>query len=452
MATNGNETPEPARQPQPQGAQPATGLFGIPAKWLLIGGGGGGGVLVIVIVVVLLLVTGVIGGGGGSSSGGSDVLGYIPGDIGLVLIYDNNSVLSGNAPEDFVDHMMEQGEEDPVGVSPDVFDDLDIDYDDNIALWAGIGAVDSSNISLEIVRGDFDFDLIREELEDGLDCDDDDYRGFELWECPGPEFPAVALFEKDGYVIFAVERQDDLEDMLTYKSRDPDELANSGDSDIKRILDRTDGGWMQAAIMEGCVINRCQGVAVAIGESDDSESIPASYAVMFSSDRVASGAEDDIEIDDLLENVFAGFDLELDIEEVKAENEFVVGTGEAEFVDPDRRGSSNPNRNERAAPATAQPAATEAPAAANPAGGGRRDEWVDDCSEQSARQANQFLARHEQISSSDAYDVCECMYDYFVEWGGPPRVTMGDIMAGRLGADDQGFVDILTDATSYCVG
>lgn len=368
MTTNGNGTPESAPpQPQPQGVLPAGGLFGIPAKWLLIGGGGGGALLIVIVVVVLFLF--VFGGGGGGASGGSDVLGYIPGDAGYVLIYDNDAVLNGDAPEDLIDYMMEQAEEDSVGVSEDVFDDLNIDYDDNISLWAGAQLAGKDYLALEIVQGDFDFDIIREELEDGLDCDDDDYRGFELWECPDAEFPAVALFEKDGFVIFAVERQGDLEDMLTDKARDPEKLADNADSDIKRILDRTEGGWLQSAfITDDCVISRCEGVAIALGESDDSESIPASYAVMFNSERAAAGAENDVEIDDLLKEIFGGFTLDLDIDEVEADDEFVIGAGEAEFVDPDDASSRSSSQDggsvsSRGRESARAPAATEPPRA-----------------------------------------------------------------------------------------
>ena len=60
MATNG--APEQPANEQPPGEQAAGGLFGIPAKWLIIGGAGGGGVLLVVIVVAVLLV--VLGGGG----------------------------------------------------------------------------------------------------------------------------------------------------------------------------------------------------------------------------------------------------------------------------------------------------------------------------------------------------------------------------------------------------
>ncbi len=327
MATNG--TPEESQNTQSGGS-----TFNIPNRALIIGGAGGGVALVAVIVVVVLFVTGIIGGAGGGASGGG-VLRYIPASAALVLIGDNEALLNGDVPEDYVEYMEDEDEDaDGPGLSSNTHEKIDIDEDD-VSLVAFV--TDQRNAdSLEIVQGDFDFYVIREELEDGLDCEDDDYRGFELWECPGEDFPAVALFEKDGYVVFALERQDDLEDMLTHKSRDPEKLADDGSSDIKRILDQTDGGWLQMAVVtENCPINRCQGFAIALGKSDDSEAVPASYAVMFSSERAASGAEGNVEIDDLLEKLFAELALELDIEEVKAEGEFVVGTGQAEFVDPD---------------------------------------------------------------------------------------------------------------------
>ena len=183
------------------------------------------------------------------------------------------------------------------------------------------------------LRGGFDFDIIREELEDGRDCEDDNYRGFELWECPGQKYPAVALFEKDKYVVLAVQRQDDLEDVLTYKSRTPEKLANADDSDVKRLVDKTDGWLKWAFLGDACPIDRCEGLAYALGESDDSSEMPASYAVLFSSERAAAAAEGDVEIDDLLEFAFTDYSVDLDIGEVKAEGEFVVGSGTAEFVD-----------------------------------------------------------------------------------------------------------------------
>ena len=411
MATN--VTPE-----EPQNNQSGGSTFSIPNRTLIIGGAGGGVALVTVIVVVVLFVTGIIGGAGGGASGGGGVLGYIPADAGLVIIGDNEAFLNGDVPEDYVEYLEDEGEDaDGFGLSSGAYEKIDIDEDD-VSLLALV-ADQSTADSLEIARGDFDFDVIREELEDGLDCEDDDYRGFELWECPGGEFPAVALFEKDGYVVFAVNRQDDLEDMLTYKARDPEKLADGGNSDIKRILDQTDGGWLQMAILtKDCPINRCQGFALALGESDDSESIPASYAVMFSSERAASGAEDDVEIDDLLENLFAELALELDIEEVKAEGEFVVGTGEAEFVGPNGN-RANRDRNRRPEPATQGPADSAwepTPTPRFPVAS--RTEWIEDC-------------LNRPVAFTEEY--CSCRFDHAADQLGQDLLpTLSDISSGKF--------------------
>ena len=326
MAANGD--PEQNQQPQPQGGSGGGG-FTISGKMLGIAGGGAAA-LVVVIVVVVLLVTGVFGGGGsGGASGGSDVLAYVPGDAGGVAIVDNRAFFGGDVPEDFVEYM----EDEDGGTSERTYDFVDVDEDDLIIHANAFD--DNFDDTLEILQGNFDFDIIREELEDGRDCEDDDYRGFELWECPGQEYPAVALFEKDKYVVLAAQRQSDLEDLLTYKSREPEKLANADDSDLKSLLDQTNG-WLRFAVLgDACLINRCQGFAIAVQESDDGESMPASYAVMFSSERAATAAEGDVAIDDLAEVMFAGFDLDLDIGDVTADGEFVIGDGIAEFVHPD---------------------------------------------------------------------------------------------------------------------
>ena len=438
MATHGS--PE---QPQnaPQGEQPSGGSFAISGRTLMIGGGLGGVALVAVIAVVLWQV-GVLGGGGGGASGGGDVLGYIPAHAGVVLIGDNDAILNGDVPEQYVEFLEDEMEDfEGFGLSAGVYGQVDIDDDDVslVAVASDRAAVDA----LEIVRGDFDFDVIREELEDGLDCEDDDYRGFELWECPGSEFPAVALFEKDRYVVFAVNRQDDLEDMLTFKARDPEKLADDENSSIRLILDQTDGGWLQIAIInDDCPINRCQGFAFALGESDDSEAIPASYAVMFSSERAASSAEDDVEIDDLLEDLFAGLALELDIEEVKAEGEFVVGTGTAEFVDPDDvrsstrdSGSTQPVRAQqtaaRSAPAAA--AATTAPASS----ASHRDRWVEVCYDKSRELNAGGCECLYQVLATELGDTADAIPDWDASWDSWFMHTGDQITDVAGGAVDQ---------------
>ena len=254
MAANG--TPEQPEQPQPQPQPQQSGggaLFGLPTQWVIIGGAGGG-VALIVIIVAALFFGGAFGGGGGGASGGSDLLAYVPGDASAVAIIDVRAYYGGDVPDDIVDHL----EEGDGGAIEKTADFLDIDEDDLIITAA-------SDEALQIVQGDFDFDVIREELEDGMDCEEDEYRGFEMWVCRGQDYPAVALFEGDKFVVLA-NWQDALEEMLTLKSREPEKLADNGDNDINRLLSRTDG-WMQFAIIgDGCSIDRCEGVSIGIGK------------------------------------------------------------------------------------------------------------------------------------------------------------------------------------------
>ena len=437
MAANGEQERNHQPAPQPQGGPAGGGGFTLSGKTLGIAGGGAAA-LVVVIVVVVLLVTGVFGGGGGGgASGGSDVLAYVPGDAGMVGIGDNNAFLNGDVPEDYVEWMEEDSEDSgDYGISSETYKTLDI-KDDDVALFAMV-ADQNLNDTLEIVQGDFEYDVIREELEDGLDCEEDDYRGFELWECPGQKPPAVALFEKGGYVVMAIERQDDLEDMLTLKSRTPEKLADAEESELKNILNQVGDGWLRFAFLtDECVIERCEGMAFAIQKSDDSDSIPASYAVKFSSERAATAAEGDIAIDDLVEGLFEGFALDLDIGEVKAAGEFVVGDGIAEFVEPDDASSSNVNGGGNDRAGRSQPAATNTPGvvAVPPTASLQQenvslDPWVEDCSRVVARADS--VNRVGLVRWSDYYPVCECMHDSIVDLFGPPPGRMSDFEGNFL--------------------
>lgn len=378
MATDGDQEldqqPQLEPQPRPQGGPSGGGGFSVSGRMLGIVGGGAA-VLAVVIIVVVLLTTGVFGGGGGVS-GGSDVLAYVPADYAGIMIIDSKSISDGDVPEDYLEWLEEDAFDD-VGDDErgETYKALGIDEDRVELVAVALGAASSRNYddTLDISRGNFEYDVIREELEDGLDCEDDDYRGFELWDCPGKTPPAVALFEEEGYVVVAVERRDDLEDMLTLKSRTPEELANFEDSDPKRLLDRAGNGWLRFAfVSDECaiIVNRCEGIAFAIGEGDDSESMPVSYAVMFGSERAAMAAEDDVGVDDVVRALFAeSFDLDLDIGEVKAEGDFVIGSGFAEFVDSDDASSRSSDGNGRSVSETEPEAVvTEVSLSAEPVG------------------------------------------------------------------------------------
>ena len=337
MATN--SAPEPghtAPQNIPAGGGGGRGggggFMGIPTKWLAIGGSG---ILVVVagIIVGALFLAGVFGGGGGGggASGGSAVLGYLPGDAGAVGITRISDLSSDNIPAE----IGEQWERDFKDLG---FRKFGIDYDD-ITLWAG-GFDDDLDDTLTVFRGDFDFEIIREEVEDGLECEDDEFRGVELWSCPQENFPAVALFERDGYVVLADRRQSELEQVLTYMSRDPDELANDSDSKLRLILDKAGSGFMQIAFQD-CAIDRCDGLAMSLKQRDD-ESVNLAFALLFSSERAAEAAAGDIAIDDFVTALAAEFSLELAIGEVASDGKFVIVNGVGEYIEGGVRIPSTP--------------------------------------------------------------------------------------------------------------
>ena len=404
MATNGtNGAPEP--QPNPPRNQQASGggLFNIPTKWLIIGGGGAGAALAaIVAVVVILFLTGVFSGGGGrggSAAGPGDVLGFVPADAGLVAIIRVQELTGDDIPEEF-------GEQDEDDFDELPLDDFGIAYDD-ITVWAGV-ADDSLNDTLTIFKGDFDFAVIREEAEDGLDCEEDTFRGFELWQCPGRDvLPAVALFEDDGYVVFADYQQSELERVLTYRSRTPEELADAEGAKLSLALEKAGSGFDSAAAAEGnCLLERCEGVGISLRKRDE-DSVNVVFAFQFGSERFASAAAGGTEVDDFAVLFAARLSLDLDIEDVSPDGEFVIVTGTGEYTDAESssrtsRGSSGSSTREeaRAAPTLAPLAPTamlaqQAPtamAAAPPA----EDVWVEDC----ARSDDGFSTRE-----------CRCLYE-----------------------------------------
>ncbi len=453
-----NESPE--RSEQPQAERPAGGIFNFSNKTLIIGGAGGGVALFVVIAVVALLVTGVFGGGGGASGGG-DILGYIPGDAEFVVIEDIRTQANTEGLEDYA--QFRRGGDDTRDTKVTGMDD------DNIELFAVVYGVLGGEDTLWIAQGNFEFDNIREELDDGLECEDDDYRGFEIWECPGRNFPtAVAVFEKDRYVVIASQRQSDLEQLLTDMRRYPDRLANAKDSDIRRILNTVGDGWMRIAVADACAVDRCAGFGMAL-KGDDSDSIDVSFGLMFGSERAAEAMEGEIEIDDFVTSVLADFALDLDISDVKADGDFVIVNGAAAFIDPDDvrsanvnsgRGSESRDRDASAQPAPtgarqaspAAPAATLAPLEPT-SQAPSRSQWLEDCADVSLDQSNRLLARHQQITSEDAYEYCQCLYGYFEKWDGPPSYTVSDVMDGSSGVGGAlSFVDLMSDARGYCSG
>ena len=148
-----------------------------------------------------------------------------------------------------------------------------------------------------IAEGGFDFESIRDELED-LDFEEDDYRGFQMWS---DDFGSgAALLEGSGVYVHG--DKDAVEDVL--KALDRGEGFMAPESGLRRALaasgigifavasadcDATDAGAGAFVFLTGVDFGRydlegCDAVAVSFAESDRDES-ELVFGVAFRSDE-----------------------------------------------------------------------------------------------------------------------------------------------------------------------
>jgi hypothetical protein len=372
MTTNENETPEQPQQSaemestppeQGSGTPPSSGgVFGIPTKLLLIGGGGGGAVLAIVIVVVLLFVTGIIGGGNPQPQ---SILDLAPEDSEKVVMIDLRRVLANDLlAEEFEVEENVEPFEDVLGIDPEDVSELLI--------------LTSDGFDTVVMRGVFDLEDVRDELEDAdIEFEEDSYRGYEVWD--NDTGSLVALF--DEYLVFGTEDQVETVLKNLYNEARTLERADE-DNEMKQILDKVGAGFMvYADTSETCdsSVDNCDGYGWALTEVDDSdEEAVVEIALLFNNERRAGKAADDYDqVADFLERVD-----ELDIDDTEADGNFVTGQAIQDLAEEE----------EREKPAAAAPAATAAPAGMTVS---RRD-WIDECYDY-----------HPDLER----DECECVFD-----------------------------------------
>ena len=346
-----NETPEQPDNDQPMASRPSGGpVFNIPTKWLLIGGGGAGAALLAVIAVVALFLTGVIGGGNPQPT---SVLDLVPDDanwvsrMNLKQMFDDDWVADSFSSvaeiDDFADYL---------GINSNDLSDA------VIVEWSGVSAF--------VVKGNFDRDYIRGELEDN-DLEENTYRGYEVWKDPEG---AVALL--DEYLISSGSSRA-VESVLKnlYNGSGSLEQADS-DNEMKQILDKLGSGYI-VTVDTGtvCRVERCEGYGIVMTEVDEVASEGTmEIALLFRNERAAERAAADYdEVADFLE----AWD-DIDIEDTEAQSRFVVGVA-TEDID-DRSNFTHPS------PRTAQLS---------------RADWISDC------------YRFSPILSSED---CDCVYDY----------------------------------------
>lgn len=310
MTTNNGSPHQPERH-QAEGAPPSQGPFGIPKRWLIIGGGAGG-VLLIVIVALAVILSGAVGGGNPQPRSAFDL---VPDDVQLLRRSNVRDILDNGFLADALY---------PDGVLGAEHLAIDDDKMDQLvhASWE-TGAVD-------VIRGSFNLDDIRDELEDA-GAEEDPYRGYEVWE--DQRGGGIALLE--GYVV-AAKSLESLESVLKnlYNGSGSLERADD-DNDMKRMLDKLDEGFqIHAEAGSRCAVERCLGYITALTEADgDAEEVTVKYALLFRNERAADNAADDYdEVADFLERLQG-----LDIEDTEAEGSFVVGQAVEDLGDRNDR-------------------------------------------------------------------------------------------------------------------
>ena len=279
-----------------------------------------GVVLIIVAAVVTALVVIQI-----RRSVVDEVLGFVLDDSGGVVIADYNRLARArvSAPYDKylqADFIGSPVRYEPIGVQARQVAGTAVVYDR------------MGEPAFEILKGQFRFNGIRLELDEGLGCRMDPYREYEFWNCPGPKYSAVALFPETGHVILASRAREDLRELVKYLDLDPTKLASVDDGRFKRILDRLPGGFLSVVFSPGsCVtIEGCEGFGFTV-RNGDGETLAISYALVFDSPGSAASAQAANASSWLLQRAVANLDLELHAGESKRDGTFIVGTYAAEF-------------------------------------------------------------------------------------------------------------------------
>ena len=255
-----------------------------------------------------------IGGGGGSDLAG--ILALVPADSEDITVYDFELIRREEAPRALRDevefYVSEYGLEE-MGVLTDELTTLAVAFGDD---WY-----------LLVVEGDIDSVHITDRLDDG-DFDNNQYRGFELWEGGAWPYESVALFEDRGRMVIgdteAVKR------VLRMLDRGSGSLLDDADSDLGRVLKRAGEGWISGAQEQcpGYEVRGCRALGVSLRRGDDDSLVEITVAVLFRNERTAES-----EMDELESQIEEDSSFEFDIDGVRLDGDFVIVTGSGDKDD-----------------------------------------------------------------------------------------------------------------------
>ena len=225
-----------------------------------------------------------------------DLAELIPDGADMAVIFDVSDWLDGDVPqslqsefEDWADYLLEGN----------------IDLDDVDMLIV----VDDG---LLLAEGDFDFDDIRDNLED-RGYDESTYSGFETWD------EWVALIEDEQYVILGFV-PGVVEDLLQSLDQGRGLLANERDSDLAQLLDEVGAGSMTLMVNDcDARFRGCNALGTTFSSWDeDAGELDARLAYVFRDSESAEDAQPD------LEDIFLDDDDIIDISRIRLRDNIVV--------------------------------------------------------------------------------------------------------------------------------
>lgn len=238
-------------------------------------------------------------------------LGLVSDDATNVRVTNVERILRGDAPDDLADDV-EDGWEDNL-------EEIGVSIDDLTSIVTAYG----QDGRLIVLDGDIDFEQVRDDLDDN-DYDDDEYKGYEMWEEGRVGFvDSAALLEERGQIVIG--RVEAVRSVLKALNRGTGSLLEDDENDVLKALKMAGDGWSVTAGETTCghfsEIRGCRAVGRAMSRGDEPYSVEITLAYLFRNERTAESQMDDMEdeIDDDLPR-------EMDIEEVRVDGEFVIVT------------------------------------------------------------------------------------------------------------------------------
>ena len=232
-------------------------------------------------LLLLLVLTGLVVRCGSSRGSALDL---IPDGAHYVKIWDFEGILGKDFPSDEADRFEDYLDRN-FGYLDFLLDDVE-----TIVYVEGRGG------TMWVLEGNHDLEQIRYELED-LDYEDDEYRGYEVWqEEDGTE--SLALLGEGRYVLIGVGDDDPVNDVLRSLRRDGGFLLDEEDNALGRILAKAGKGWI-VTVSNGCDISsdlrRCESTGIVVAKANDPNSINIHFTFLFQHERAAKAGAEDLE-------------------------------------------------------------------------------------------------------------------------------------------------------------